>query len=335
MATSCCEHTASLLSPLYVGFLVTHLRFAGFNFHALPGAFVVHMPHPKCASAVDVPQRGQIRKYQVAAHRFALRLRAAPLIGTARVRSEAELGGRSASTQNGHAFPALRCATHFVLQEASHAKLHSRPIAVALFHFKSHVRTPKSLQSENHTLPTMTARYQTVASPLVNKASIRVWLPLGVGMNRAYDEPEPYMEVQSEASKVRSFEAFGENAYEPQVDFAQATRMLPSSKSAKLQPWDPAADNCVTNHHLLRCEISTRAAAGKRSMYVLYGRKDHVHNFYGHAATSVCMSYLISTAKPKGAHMPYALSAIGLPTLATAAAQISTAARTQLWLVDS
>jgi hypothetical protein len=27
--------------------LVTHLRFAGFRFHALPGAYVVHMPHAK------------------------------------------------------------------------------------------------------------------------------------------------------------------------------------------------------------------------------------------------------------------------------------------------
>ena len=26
---------------------VTHLRFAGFRFHALPGAYVVHMPHAK------------------------------------------------------------------------------------------------------------------------------------------------------------------------------------------------------------------------------------------------------------------------------------------------
>ncbi len=32
--------------------LVTHLRFAGFRFYALPGAFIVHMPHVKSAQKV-------------------------------------------------------------------------------------------------------------------------------------------------------------------------------------------------------------------------------------------------------------------------------------------
>ena len=33
--------------------LVTHLRFAGFKFYALAGAFAVHMPHVKSAQKVQ------------------------------------------------------------------------------------------------------------------------------------------------------------------------------------------------------------------------------------------------------------------------------------------
>ena len=43
--------------------LVTHLRFAGFKFYALPGTFVVHMPHPKSSQKLaweQGPQRRQM-----------------------------------------------------------------------------------------------------------------------------------------------------------------------------------------------------------------------------------------------------------------------------------
>ena len=47
--------TTPIYSEAFTGYgknkieLITHLRFAGFRFHALPGAFVTHMPHAKSA----------------------------------------------------------------------------------------------------------------------------------------------------------------------------------------------------------------------------------------------------------------------------------------------
>ena len=61
--------TTPIYSEAFTGYgknkieLITHLRFAGFKFHALPGAFVTHMPHAKSAQKL---------KWEAGAHRHSM-----------------------------------------------------------------------------------------------------------------------------------------------------------------------------------------------------------------------------------------------------------------------
>jgi len=72
--------TTPIYSEAFTGYgknkieLVTHLRFAGFNFHALPGAFVVHMPHPKSAPKLSWEAGPHRRRMDTLFRRFVAQL---------------------------------------------------------------------------------------------------------------------------------------------------------------------------------------------------------------------------------------------------------------------
>ncbi len=65
-AIACAVPSTPIYSEAFTGYgknkieLVTHLRFAGFRFYALPNAFVTHMPHVKSV---------QKRLWEVGSHR--------------------------------------------------------------------------------------------------------------------------------------------------------------------------------------------------------------------------------------------------------------------------